>query len=272
MALNPSGSYVNITPPDGDYPYGSARNVTVQGDGTGTPTDKNWLNDMWGLFQQLLTSAGIVPSGVPDVVGTSQYHDAMRRTAGYPGVITPVAFNADPATLGIRILKLSGQGVLIANYPELVSVTYVGDPNNASADGFYKADDAAGTVRNTAGTYFILPNAEGRFVRGVDPSGSVDPTAGRLPGNEQNWQMREHAHEVGEGPASGGDYYEVEVDNGIKQASAFQVSGNDNASGTQIFAKAFPLYESTGANLPPGTVGNDELRPVNIAFDLGVWY
>ncbi len=81
MAIDPSteyGAQVDTgTDPTG-YPYGQARNITVPGDGTGTPLEKAWLSDLWGWMQALLDAAGITPSGTPDKVGASQYLTALE--------------------------------------------------------------------------------------------------------------------------------------------------------------------------------------------------
>ena len=61
---------------DAEYPFGSARNITVPGDGTGTPWEQAIVNDWLGFFQRMLTEAGAVPSGSPDSVLISQYWDA----------------------------------------------------------------------------------------------------------------------------------------------------------------------------------------------------
>jgi hypothetical protein len=63
---------------DAGYPYGKARNVTVAHDGTGTPFEKAWLNDVYGFLQSLLAIASITPSDTPDKVGASQYLNAVR--------------------------------------------------------------------------------------------------------------------------------------------------------------------------------------------------
>lgn len=62
------------------YPFGSARNITTPGDGTGTPLEEAWLNDLFGFQQELLASSGAEPNGAPDEVGSSQYVDAIRYT------------------------------------------------------------------------------------------------------------------------------------------------------------------------------------------------
>jgi hypothetical protein len=79
MAIIPSSKYsgqIDTSDPTG-YPQGEAKNVTVAGDGTGTPLEKAWVNDLWGFLQSLLDVASITPSGNPDKVGTSDYHDAL---------------------------------------------------------------------------------------------------------------------------------------------------------------------------------------------------
>lgn len=85
MAINPYSLFPTKTSaPSGDYPYGSARNVTVSGDGTGTPWDFRVLNDVWGFLQYLLNAAGITPSGVADNVNTSDYATALFQSAIIP--------------------------------------------------------------------------------------------------------------------------------------------------------------------------------------------
>ena len=79
MAISPKDTYpgqVDISDLAG-WPHGRARNITVPGDGTGTPLEEQWLSDLFGFQQTLLAFAGITPSGVPDKVGASQYMDAL---------------------------------------------------------------------------------------------------------------------------------------------------------------------------------------------------
>lgn len=66
------------------YPYGAAQNEATYNDGTGTPLEKTWLNDLFGFQQAMLVAAGIVPSGTPDKVGASQYLDALQAFIGAP--------------------------------------------------------------------------------------------------------------------------------------------------------------------------------------------
>lgn len=73
MALVPSAQYPSQTDVDPAYPQGKARNAGTFQDGTGTPLEKSWLNDLWGFLQALLANGSITPSGAPDQVGASQY-------------------------------------------------------------------------------------------------------------------------------------------------------------------------------------------------------
>jgi len=124
-------------------------------------------NYMFGPQQALLNYAGITPSGTPESDTASQELDAMKQNFGFPGEAVDWYGDADPATLGMRVLLLQGQGVLIASFPELTASVYVGDGNNPTAPAFFKADDAAGTIRNTAGVWLILPDAQDLYPRFV---------------------------------------------------------------------------------------------------------
>ena len=83
MAINPESQYPGkITPSTPSYPYGSARNVTVPGDGTGTPWEAALVNDLFGFQQAILARAGVVPNGTPDNATASQYLDALLNVVG----------------------------------------------------------------------------------------------------------------------------------------------------------------------------------------------
>lgn len=83
MAINPETEYPGkITAASAAYPFGSARNVTAPGDGTGTPFIDTLVNDIFGLQQALLDAAAATPTGNPDQVGASQYLDAWNKLFG----------------------------------------------------------------------------------------------------------------------------------------------------------------------------------------------
>lgn len=79
MALKPSDRYpgqIDTSDPVG-YPHGKARNRSLPGDGTGTPWERDVVNDLFGMQQALLLYAGITPSEVPDTARVSQYLAAI---------------------------------------------------------------------------------------------------------------------------------------------------------------------------------------------------
>lgn len=83
MAINPESQYPGkIAPGTPDYPYGAARNITLPGDGTGTPWEAALVNDIFGFQQALLSSAGIVPTGTPEKATDSQYLRALVSISG----------------------------------------------------------------------------------------------------------------------------------------------------------------------------------------------
>ena len=80
MAINPELQYPGkINPSTPAYPYGSARNITTPGDGTGTPWEAAIVNDNLGFQQALLNLASLVPSGSPDEARASQYLQALQK-------------------------------------------------------------------------------------------------------------------------------------------------------------------------------------------------
>lgn len=132
MAINPDSAFpgktAGVSP---QYPFGKARDVASPGDGTGTPLKSAWLNDWFGLQQQLLSLAGIVPSGISDEVGTCQVWDALRA-------------------------------ILVTREESFKSVTWEGFAGGADQSGatssvaaFKAAIESGGNIWVPAGSYFI---------------------------------------------------------------------------------------------------------------------
>lgn len=159
----------------GAFPNTLAVNVTTPGAGDGTEFIAAGVNDSWGFHQALMAYAGLTPDSVTEAPGTSQMVEAMQKSFGHPGEVCMWHGQADPATLGIRLLLLEKQGILRANYADLDTAVYCGDGNNGTWDYYYHADDAAGTIRNIVGNYLILPDSRGCTVRGYDPTNLRDP-------------------------------------------------------------------------------------------------
>lgn len=78
MALVPETAFPGqIKPSTPAFPYGEAQNITVPGDGKGTPWRANLVNDLFGMQQSLLNAAGVTPNGQPDSVENAQYLEAF---------------------------------------------------------------------------------------------------------------------------------------------------------------------------------------------------
>ncbi len=217
------------------------------------------VNDgIWGWMQALLDYTGQTPNGITEAPGASQILESLRRFET-PGKIIAACWNDDPATLGIRALLLTGQGILRANYTELDALVYVGDGNNPSAAAFYHADDAGGAARNTAGVYLILPDARGRVVRGLDLTGSVDPDgASRELGDLQGSAMWGHWH-----------LFEFEPNSTADNSGAFNY---DNLPGVPTGSKSDRVTDilSDGVNGTPDL--SSESRMINLAANLAITY
>jgi hypothetical protein len=96
MAIRPVIAYPAQTSIQTGYPHGKAQNIVVADDGTGTPFEKLWLNDLWGFLQALLVKDGIAPSGSADDSSVSQYYDGVQAAA-LKAVVTPAV--GSPASL-----------------------------------------------------------------------------------------------------------------------------------------------------------------------------
>jgi hypothetical protein len=100
MAIIPSARYSGqVELGDAGYPQGKARNAGAFQDGTGTPLERDWMNDLWGFLQALLDRARITPSGTPDRVGASQYVDAVQAVARASSVKRALVLRSIDVTL-----------------------------------------------------------------------------------------------------------------------------------------------------------------------------
>lgn len=256
------------------FPNTLGKNATGAGATDGTEFVKLFIDDLWGARQALMDHAGLTPDGVTEAPGTAQIIEAMQR--GFGGVGEWVIWTKKdvPATTGDRVLFLNGQGVLRANYVDLDTLVYVGDPANGTASSFYHADDAAGTIRNTTGVYLILPETRGYALRGLDTAAAVDPGgATRDYGNAQLDAFQGHWHEFWGGPAGASA-----TDQGVadyiatRDASGSSMRRSSAQTNTPILnASDFVRTEVTdGVNGTPRT--DSESRMVNVAVQFGIRY
>ena len=187
-------THTNVT---GVFPDTVAKNVTTPGAGDGTEYIAAQVNDNWGFHQALMDHAGLTPNSVTEAPGASQMIEAMQLSFCHPGEVCLWHGQADPATLGIRLLVLEKQGIWRADYPDLDAAVYCGDGNNGTWDYYYHANNADGTGRSPTGAYLILPDSRGCTIRGYDPTNLRDPLGSvrKFP-DIQTCALIKHGHEI----------------------------------------------------------------------------
>jgi hypothetical protein len=207
----------------------------------GTPYEALVLDNIWGWQQAILEYASLTADGVTESKSASQLLEGMRRIGGYPGEIVPVFIDDDPANLDLRLLLLTGQGVLISSYPDLTAAVYVGDANNSTVEAgggfFYKASDAAGTTPNIAGPYLILPNCRGRAPRGLDSTATIDPNGGfRYLGDYQDDGIIQHSHILK--PAETGATYYIDQSEQLGTGTGYNAPASATVGGPVVYASS----------------------------------
>lgn len=179
------------------YPEGAAQNVTVAGDGTGTPLEERMLNDVLGFQQALLADVGATPSGTPDKVGASQYLDAVSKIAArgtkrykYPpsGVVVDAGDWAEfGATAGYGSWRCTANGSKL-HFP-LIPAPPLGATltrlrlQSATGVSSYVSLLVRRFVLNTSGPFDLNPLTSA-LVNGVDSSNAVVETTSFLGGSE----------------------------------------------------------------------------------------
>lgn len=272
MGISPNTIY---TYGSGTFPNFIATNSTGAATQDGTEIiAEGWNNFILGPWQALFDYAGITPDGVTEAAGSSQWLECIQKAFGVgPGKLVGWWLADDPSVTGDRVLLLQGQGILIANYPELTGAVYVGDGNNtavaAGGGKFYKSSDSAGTIPDIAGTYLQLPDLRGYVLRGLDVAGSVDPGgASRFMGDtqldaSQGWQA---------GGVTGTATYwgRVAADN------QYTVGSSNTTYGLIYYKTTFQGTSAMITALNDGTNGtprkSSETRMINVSIQWGITY
>ncbi len=192
MAISPIAEFPGkVDPATTEFPFGKARNITLPGDGTGTPWDSKVVNDIFGFQQALLDAGIIVPSGTPDEVGASQYLDALIKVAAKAGVIELDSVQDMQLVTNSRgIVLLDGFKVITG--ASLWEITTVTTPTTVPTGLFAKllnhatSDDFGGT-NNTAvnlavdaskGSQKVIISGEPTYDQDVAWKGKEHETAG----------------------------------------------------------------------------------------------
>ena len=271
----------------GAFPSVVATNASGPTLRDGTPITADLVNDIWGAFQAILNAAGTTPSDAVESSSSSDLLDSIRKLSGAPGEIVMYATPSD--AIDANILPLKGQIITIASYPALVAATYIGDANNAETRflAFTKCSDSGGSVRDTAGPYFTLPDCRGMFLRalagsrtGVDKARDYYTSlygvdyrnmSGSYVGESPGW----HIHNVGSGvnslfmrniytfPSSPGD---------VGGVTPVNITVYERKTGTTEVVTAIAKKTSPSVDYSTPSDLYDEVRPAHVAFQLGIRY
>jgi hypothetical protein len=294
MAIAQENKYTNLL---GAFPNATMIDASGVGTTDGSEFAALPLNDGWEPFQQSIMdyatgsqnnpsgSVG-VPNGITDSAGASQVLQAIQKAHGIgPGKLVGWFLNSDPSVTGDRVLLLQGQGVLIANYPDLDSAVWCTDvgPGGSPPSGynaivaagggsFYRSSDAAGTTPNIAGPYLQLPDLRGYVLRGLDTSGSIDPGgASRFLGDSQldafqGWQLGADSDLSG-----ARNTWMSATSRDVNENSSAAASGYTLTDLRTVNQGVAPLKAmDDGVNGSPRT--SSETRAINISIKYGITY
>lgn len=150
-----------------------------------------------------------------------------------------------------------GAALLISSYPDLATNIYVGNTLNATAAWGYKCTDPLNpnTTRSTSGTYIVLPDSRGEFMRGWDHGRGID--TGRAWASAQADELKSHTH-TGTTDSAGAHTHPVPTGG----------TGGGNAAQTGPQGGNGITTGSSGAHTHPFTTaatGGTETRPRNLA-------
>lgn len=86
------------------------------------------------------------------------------------GTIIAVPYTTPPT----GFLEADGSAILISEYSALAEVLYCGNTDNPTASWGYRCANADGSGHSTSGTYIVLPDLRGQFIRGLDNGRDLD--------------------------------------------------------------------------------------------------
>lgn len=254
MAINPETQYPGkISPSTPDYPYGGARNITIPGDGTGTPWEAALVNDLFGFQQAILIEGVVVPSGTPETAGASQYLEALdKRKPDFNSVSDMLAnTTSQGATLGA--IREGAVVVCAAFNPgdnggakwQRLSAFDGGTPQpyaQTTSDGVF--------VYGSGGEAFRRVDVVGAFMS-VDSFGLVPGDASKDNQNQLCWlEMLDYARQFGIVKLVGsGNYYIDELQDlnyhsgkVIIYGAGMTITGTKDYSGEPIAGSRKPTF------------------------------
>lgn len=147
--------------PSAGYPQGAFKNRTTPTAKDGSYLEKDWANDKEGLFQSLLSEAGVAPDGTVDAVGSSQYYAALLSLIQTKPTGRMLRQTIYAVVGGVQMVSVNGSA-----FTSVGANTFTPHPNAASTEmegvggggsgggcGATGASQASDSVGGTAGGY-----------------------------------------------------------------------------------------------------------------------
>lgn len=151
MAIQIKNTYSGRTDnTDTNYPYGKGRNVVGGVEGTGTPFEAQWYNNLEGFLQGLLLEAGITPDGQVDNANSSQLVEAVKglgKSADKVSTKTDESVQDFIDTFALKIFQSPTDGGLTEIQTRTVDAGEVYEVRKTSDNSLATIySDAAGTI------------------------------------------------------------------------------------------------------------------------------
>lgn len=202
----------------------------------------------------------IVCGGVDIATFSSAGFSLLTGAIAGAGSVIPGEIKMWPgptAPTGYRICD--GTALLIATYPTMAANIYVGNTLNATALWGYRCTNPADATntRSTAGTYIVVPDLRGEFVRGLDNGRGID--AARALASLQAQAIQTHNHSVND-PGHFHNWGNTAQAQGLAVGTTGSFSQGGTPPGELNTASA-----TTGISI--GSTGSAETRPRNVSIN-----
>lgn len=186
MAISPKDRYpskIDTTDPT-NFPEGKARNIVTPLDGTGTPWEKDLINDMFGFQQAVLQESDQTPTGMVENANDSQYLEGIKTVVNINDLsqtynfdtVAELTSNAIefPTEKRIYISERGGYFIFkVGGAPDGYGVLDAGGGNTAEIE-----DLVVKTTRGYGATTDEVTDYSGNFLAAASNTQSVQVDAG----------------------------------------------------------------------------------------------
>lgn len=177
--------------PSAEYPQGSFKNRTTPTAKDGSYIEKDWANDWQGFFSSMLSSAAIVPNGLVDRVGSSQYFSALQSviSSNIPAFGTAATKDAQVVVSDFSIARLAlvGSGGIGGG-----TIGYASSVDDLTAGQFFSTGPAVTGLPSWAATaqgqgHYIHLNSSFGYMRWTEITTGISYERAKVSGVWQAW-------------------------------------------------------------------------------------